>query len=47
MKKSRFSEAQIVGILREVKLGAKVNETCRKHGVSESTYTSGRGSSQA
>ena len=38
MKKSRFSEAQIVGILKEVELGAKVAETCRKHGVSEPTY---------
>ena len=38
MKKSRFSEAQIVGILKEVEMGAKVVETCRKHGVSEPTY---------
>lgn len=38
MKKSRFSESQIVSILREVELGAKINETCRKHGVSEPTY---------
>jgi len=38
MKKSRFSESQIVGILKEVELGAKVNETCRKHGISEPTY---------
>ena len=38
MKKSRFSEAQIVGLLKEVELGAKVGETCRKHGVSEPTY---------
>ena len=38
MKKSRFSEAQIVGILKEVEMGAKVGETCRKHGVSEPTY---------
>lgn len=38
MKKSRFSEAQILGNLREVELGAKLNETCRKHGVSEPTY---------
>lgn len=37
MKKSRFSEAQIVGILKEVEMGAKVAETCRKHGVSELT----------
>ena len=38
MKKSRFSEAQIVGILKEVEMGAKVVETCRKHGISEPTY---------
>ncbi len=38
MKKSRFSEAQIVDILKEVEMGAKVGETCRKHGVSEPTY---------
>lgn len=38
MKKSRFSESQIVGILKEVELGAKVGETCRKYGVSEPTY---------
>jgi putative transposase len=37
MKKSRFSESQIVGILKEVELGAKVGETCCKHGVSEPT----------
>ncbi|MCW5668458.1 MAG: transposase [Hydrogenophaga sp.] len=38
MKKSRFSEAQMVGILKEVELGAKVAETWRKHGISEPTY---------
>jgi putative transposase len=38
MKKSKFSESQFVGILKEVELGAKVGETCRKHGVSEPTY---------
>lgn len=38
MKKSRFSQSQIVAILKEVELGAKVGETCRKHGVSEATY---------
>jgi putative transposase len=37
MKKSRFSEAQIVGILKEAEFGAKVGETCRKHGTSEPT----------
>ena len=38
MKKSKFSEAQIVGILKEVELGAKVDATCRKHGISVATY---------
>ena len=39
MKKSRFSETQIVGLLKEVEFGAKVGETCRKHGISEPTYS--------
>ena len=30
MKKSKFTEQQIVSILKEVELGAKVGETCRK-----------------
>jgi putative transposase len=38
VKKSKFSESQIVGILREVELGAKVGETCRKHGISDATF---------
>ena len=38
MKKSRFSEAQIVGILKEAGLRAKVGDTCRKHGISDATY---------
>ena len=38
MKMSEFSEEQIVRILKEVEAGAKVNETCRKHGISEPTY---------
>lgn len=35
MKKSRFSESRIVGILNEVELSAKVGETFRKHGISD------------
>jgi len=38
VKKSKFSESQIVGNLKEVELGAKVGETCRKHGISEPTH---------
>ncbi|UUC95740.1 transposase [Comamonas sp. C11] len=38
MKKSRFTEAQIVGVLKEVELGAKVGDTCRKHGISDATH---------
>ena len=38
MKKSRFSENQLVAIPKEVEVGAKVNETCRKHGISVPMY---------
>ena len=38
MKKSRFSETQIVSILREVESGMKVSDVCRKHGISHPTY---------
>lgn len=38
MRKSRFSEQQIVGILKAVESGRKVSDVCREHGVSEGTY---------
>lgn len=38
MKKSRFSESQIVAILKEADAGLKVAEVCRKHGISQPTY---------
>jgi putative transposase len=38
MRKSRFSEAQIIGILKEVEGGAKVADVCRTHGISQPTY---------
>jgi putative transposase len=36
--KKRFTEAQIVGFLREVDAGVAVKDLCRKHGFSEGSY---------
>ncbi len=38
MKRSRFSETQIVGILKEGEAGKLVAEICREHGISNATY---------
>ena len=38
MKKSRFTETQIVKILKEVESGRLVKEVCREHGISDATY---------
>ncbi len=38
MRKSRFSENQIVGILKEVEAGRQVKDVCREHGISDATY---------
>ena len=36
--KKRFTEEQIIGILKETEAGFKVAELCRKHGISDATY---------
>ena len=36
--KKRFTEEQIIGILKEAEAGMKVAEVCRKHGISDATY---------
>ena len=38
MKKSRYTESQIIGVLIEVDAGMKVEEVCRHHGISSATY---------
>jgi len=38
MKKSRFSEAQILGVLRQQDQGQTVVQICREHGISEPTF---------
>lgn len=38
MRKSRFSESQIIGILKEVDNGRHVKDVCREHGISDATY---------
>lgn len=38
MRKSRFKESEIVGILKEVEGGRNVKDVCREHGISDQTY---------
>ena len=38
MRKSRFTETQIVGVLQEHEKGAKVADLCRRTGISEQTF---------
>jgi putative transposase len=38
VKKSRFTEAQIIGVLREQDAGGTTEEVCRRHGISPQTF---------
>ena len=38
MKRSRFTEEQIIAILRDQEAGAKTADVCRRHGLSEATF---------
>ena len=38
MKRARFSEEQIIAVLKEAEAGAKVSELCRRHGISDATF---------
>ena len=41
MKRSRFTEEQIIGLLKEHQAGLGAKELCRKHGVSDATFNGG------
>ena len=38
MRRSRYSEEQIIGILREQETGVATSEVCRRHGISDATF---------
>ena len=42
MKRKRFSDEKIIGVLKEQEAGAKVDEICRRHGISSATFYTSR-----
>jgi putative transposase len=38
MKQGRFSEEQIIAVLKEAEAGARITELCRRHGISDATF---------
>ena len=38
MKRSRFTDAQIIAIVKEQEAGTKTVDLCRKHGISDATF---------
>jgi putative transposase len=38
MKSKRFSDEQVIGVLKEHEAGAKVDEICRRHAISSATF---------
>ena len=42
MKRSRFTQEQIIGVLKEHQAGMSASELCRKHGISDATFSTWR-----